>query len=389
MASIYPNRRDGKIVSFKFKWYGGRDKTGRQIVRCTTWIPDKGMSERKMLLQADREAAIWQRQMEEGKPAQEETPQFGRMTFGEFVDNYWLPYQKDVKENRPTTLVFYNQILKVMRPYFDHFRMRNITGQHVIQYLNYLKNTYRWGNGKPLSPKSLRHHYRVLSVIFKYALKVDCVSVNPLDKVDAPKVPQRHVDAMTKEEVLAFVKAIETLPLRQRLMYTLLLTTGVRRGECFGLQWGDVDLANGVLFVQRNVTNAHGKGIAIGEPKTDMGRRSLPLTTKVVEMLKQYRVQENPTDNVFLFHAADSLYKPQDPTYITKYMRKFMKRMGLPAMSPHDLRHTCATLLLQSGADIRSVQDILGHANASTTLNFYVRSDVETMRSSAQKAFNW
>lgn len=64
-----------------------------------------------------------------------------------------------------------------------------------------------------------------------------------------------------------------------------------------------------------------------------------------------------------------------------------MKRIGLPDMSPHDLRHTCASLLLQSGADIKSVQDILGHSDASTTLNFYVRSDMDSMRGATKKAF--
>ena len=80
---------------------------------------------------------------------------------------------------------------------------------------------------------------------------------------------------------------------------------------------------------------------------------------------------------------------PRDPTYITKHMKKFMARIELPDMSPHDLRHTCATMLLQSGADIKSVQDILGHADASTTLNFYVKSDIENMRASTQKAFDF
>ena len=384
MASIYPNRKDGKIVSFKFKWYGGRDQNGRQIVRCTTWTPDKPMSERKLLLQAEKEATIWERQLET-----ETHIEVGEMTFARFVDERWLPHQKDVKENRESTLTFYEQILKVMRPHFDPLRMQEINAQHVTQYLSFLKNTYRTAQSKPLSPKTIRHHYRVLSVIFKYALKVECISVNPLDKVDVPKIPQHKVDAMTKGDVLEFIRAIENLPLRQRLMYTLLLTTGLRRGELFGLQWGDVDLANGVLFVRRNVTNTYGRGIAIGEPKTEMGTRALPLTAKAVEFLTQYRVEENPTDDVFLFHAADSLHQPQDPTYITKHMRKFMKRMRLPAMSPHDLRHTCATLLLQSGADIKSVQDLLGHADASTTLNFYVRSNLETIRASAQRAFDW
>ena len=90
-----------------------------------------------------------------------------------------------------------------------------------------------------------------------------------------------------------------------------------------------------------------------------------------------------------MFHAENSPLAPRDPTYITKHMKKFMKRAGLPDMSPHDFRHTCGSLLLQSGADIKSVQDILGHSNASTTLNFYVRSDMETMQKVTEKAFDF
>ena len=101
MASIYPNRKDGKIVSFKFKWYGGRDENGRQIVRCTTWTPDKPMSERKLLLQAEKEATIWERQLET-----ETRVEVGEMTFARFVDERWLPHQKAEKENRETTLTF-------------------------------------------------------------------------------------------------------------------------------------------------------------------------------------------------------------------------------------------------------------------------------------------
>ena len=80
---------------------------------------------------------------------------------------------------------------------------------------------------------------------------------------------------------------------------------------------------------------------------------------------------------------------PRDPTYITKHMKRLMKRVGLPDMSPHDLRHTCVSMLLQSGADIKSVQDIIGHSNASTTLNFYVRLNMDSMRMATDKAFDF
>ena len=73
-------------------------------------------------------------------------------------------------------------------------------------------------------------------------------------------------------------------------------------------------------------------------------------------------------------------FEARDPSAITRHMKRFIKSAGLPDVSPHDLRHTCASLLLSSGADIKSVQEILGHADASTTLNFYVKTDLRQMR---------
>ena len=179
----------------------------------------------------------------------------------------------------------------------------------------------------------------------------------------------------------------------QRLIYTLLLTTGVRRGECFGLQWGDIDFENRIIHIERNVTYTTLKGISVGLPKTNTGIREIPITEGVLSLLTDYKISESQnislSDNMFLFHTQESPLQPHDPTYITKHMKKFMKRIGLPDMSPHDLRHTCASLLLQSGADIKSVQDILGHSNASTTLNFYVRSNMESMQRATAKAFDF
>ena len=85
------------------------------------------------------------------------------------------------------------------------------------------------------------------------------------------------------------------------------------------------------------------------------------------------------------------MYVLRNPDAVTRHLKRFVKANGLPDVSPHDLRHTCASLLLSSGADIKSVQEILGHADASTTLNFYVKADLRQMRTATEKyaqAFN-
>jgi integrase len=132
-------------------------------------------------------------------------------------------------------------------------------------------------------------------------------------------------------------------------------------------------------------------------PKTSTSSRVVPImvsTLSLLRRLKHQRQSENPTailEDSFIFPSEASIFSPRNPDAVTRRVKRFMKQHNLPDLSPHDLRHSCATLLLSSGADIKSVQEILGHANASTTLNFYVKSDLQQMKSATDKfasAFN-
>lgn len=391
MASIYPNRKNGKIVSVKIKVFLGRDENGKQIFKCRTWTPDTELSEKKLIQQAEKQAVIWEREMSIAYQAEKDNIVPDKITFKDFVEKKWFPNEIDNHEHRPSTISFRSYMLISIVDYFGEIKLKDIDNKKLEKYLDYLKNTYKTKNNKQISSQTMRHQYCTLNLIFEYAVKIGYISENPLKKVKTPKLDKHKVDALTKSEAQIFINEIEKLPTKQRTIYYLLLTTGVRRGECFGLQWGDIDFDNRLIRIERNVTYTTDKGINIGLPKTNTGVRIIPITETMINLLLKYKDEEEQIcalkNNMFLFHSADSNYIPQAPTYITKHMKKLMKRINLPDMSPHDLRHTCASLLLQSGADIKSVQDILGHANASTTLNFYVRSDIATMRASAERAF--
>ena len=158
-----------------------------------------------------------------------------------------------------------------------------------------------------------------------------------------------------------------------------------------GLQWRDIDLVEGTLRVSRNVTYSSGNGVVIGTPKTAHGNRTIPLLQNTVTLLKQHKKdvqRKHPgalLEEAFLFPSTTSIFEARDPNTITRRLKRFMKKHGLPDLSPHDLRHSCATLLLANGADLKSVQEILGHSDASTTLNFYVKSNIQQMKAAADK----
>ena len=174
-------------------------------------------------------------------------------------------------------------------------------------------------------------------------------------------------------------------------MLHLMITTGMRRGECIGLKWRDIDFNNAVIRIERNVTYTAKSGLTVSTPKTSASLRTIPLmrtALKLLENLFKERATEHPNtilDDSFVFPSEADIFSPRDPNAVTHRVKRFMKSHGLPDMSPHDLRHSCATLLLSSGADVKSVQEILGHTNASTTLNFYVKADINQMQAATSK----
>ena len=389
MANITEKQKNGKIVSFKFRVFLGRDGDGKQQFKTKVWKPDKNYSEERKRKLAEKEAAVWEREVL--REFQEEREHFkpSEILFADFVNAVWLP-SLCAEECRATTYEFRTYILKTILPYFDGVRLADIDSQKAADYLDYLKIPRKNPKGKPFSPQTRKHHYSTLNLIFAYAVKKRYIQANPMEKVESPKLTRHRVDALTKAEVAHFIDEVEKLPLMQKTMYYILLTTGVRRGECFGLQWGDIDFESALMHINRNVVYTTKSGAVVGAPKTDTGYRTIPLANKTLRLLEEYRFSENPkVKDAFLFHGEGAQTEPRDPSYLTKHMKKLMKKADLPNMSPHDLRHTCASLLLQNGADIKSVQDILGHADARTTLTFYARSDIAQMRSSLESTFDF
>ena len=159
----------------------------------------------------------------------------------------------------------------------------------------------------------------------------------------------------------------------------LAVTTGMRQGELLGLKWEDIDLNAGTLRVRRTLSTATGGGFGFSPPKTAKGRRSIKLPESALSSLRNHRkAQLKKSDRitglwedhglVFTTHVGTPISR-QD--LITRSFKPLLQRAELPNIRFHDLRHTCATLLLCRGVHAKLVQELLGHATISVTLDTY------------------
>lgn len=393
MANITPNLKDGKVISYKFRCYLGREESGKQIFRCITWQPPEGLTPSKAERTAQRVATEWEKQVKDEYEKDLQNPERVKereiaknwTDFAVFALDTWFPLCICDGDHKPKTVDFYRHITNKISEYFKGKAIQQIASTDIQKYLIYLRTKYRTKQGKPISDKTIRHHYCVLTLIFAYAVEQEIILKNPMDKVDCPKLAKKPVEALTQEQAVDFLSRLDSCDMDFRCMLTLLITTGIRRGELMGLQWRDIDFEHLTISIQRNVTYTPESGVIVDTPKTENSMRIIPLIPSVAQLLAQYRMSRTDTKESFLFPSDKGDKIARDPNAVTRRVKRFMKNNGFPDMSPHDLRHSCATLLLNNGADIKSVQEILGHTNASTTLNFYVKSDLRQMKAATAK----
>ena len=392
MANIRENQKNGKTVSYRFTACLGRDESGTQIRKYMTWTPPEGMPPSKAKKAAEREAKRWEKELRERLAASpREAGAEQKDDFVSFVNDVWFPLQVKGNNRKPKTVAFYESAAKIITGYFSGAVLQDIKPIDIEKYLVYLRTEYIGRFGKPLAPKTVHHHYGTLKLIFAYAERIERIVKNPMLRVPAPKKEKKPVDALTQEQAKEFFEKVSVCPLDFKCTLYLLVTAGLRRGECAGLKWRDINESCGTLSIERNVTYTPHSGLVVSTPKTSNSIREIPLMSGVLTLLKEYKQETQEQhkgmclDEAFLFPNANDLFTPRLPDSITTHLRRFVRRSGLPDLSPHDLRHSCATLLLANGADIKSVQEILGHADASTTLNFYVKADIQHMKSATDK----
>jgi integrase len=249
---------------------------------------------------------------------------------------------------------------------------------------------------RKLSPRSVRYVHTIVHRALRDAVKWQAVVRNPAEAADPPppsSSPEMHTwSGAELGRFLAYVAA-------DRLAggWWLLATTGMRRGEVLGLRWSDVDLDAGSLRITRTLITTGSRrrgepGMAWGTPKTAKGRRSVALDPATVTALRQHRKRqlaerlaagEAYDDGDLVVCLADGT--PVHPKTMSYTFEREIRRAGLPPIRLHDLRHTHATLALRAGVHPRVVQERLGHANVSITLDTYSHVDLDMQAAAAAR----
>lgn len=243
--------------------------------------------------------------------------------------------------------------------------------------------------GGKLNSNSVLHYHAMLSSVFRKGVQWGLINENPCARAERPKASEIYVETLDEEDIARLLEALAGAPVHFSVITQLALLTGARRGEICGLRWSDIDFEKGTLSIKRTVQFIPAEGIVFTSPKTKRSRRCIRIGADCLELLKEYRqhqIQERlrigskwarkvtiengkVVDNDMLFTRWNG--EPLDPETVSTWFPRFLEEHGLPAVHFHSLRHTNASLLIAAHVPITTVSGRLGHAQTSTTLNFY------------------
>ena len=293
------------------------------------------------------------------------------LTLGEYIINVWWPAHRPTI--RANTAASYDRVITAhILPGLGSVRLQKLTPAMLTAFYGRM-STGEDSKREPLSAKSVRHVHVIVRRALADAVLWGYLSKNPADAAKPPRVDKtKKFKTWTAEQLRRFLD--HAAGTGWETLFTLLATTGMRRSEALGLWWSDIDWDNHRLSIVRTYLNVGGKP-AISEPKTGSSARSISLDIHTIEVLRNHRRQAveqalatGATMSEFVF--ADRGI-PIKPDRVTRTFTRLAEAAELPHIRLHDLRHTWATLALRNGVHPKVVQERLGHANISTTLNTY------------------
>ena len=347
----------------------------------STGLPIKGNKKKaeKMLMEARKEFV---------QPKQLKSEQ---LLFSDFLLQ-WLEVVKPTLA--PTTYSSYSVIVKSTAvPYFKKTEVSLKELRAVDIQVFYMEQLKR------VSASTVIHYHSLLHKALKYAVKIELIDSNPADRVERPKKERFIGDFYDSGEVQKLFEAVKDSKLE--IPVFLGAFYGLRRSEAIGLKWDAIDFENNTITIRHTVTSCQidGKRVQVARDttKTKSSMRTLPLVPAFRELLLQKKAQQDEYrrvcgrsyDKRYLeYICVNEMGTLISPHYLTEAFPKMLEKNGLRRIRYHDLRHSCASLLLANGVPMKQIQEWLGHSDFSTTANVYAHLDYNSKLSSADAMVN-
>ena len=305
-----------------------------------------------------------------------------RMTLGQWLDRWLTEYKAGTV--RPGTLEGYRRYIEYyIKPQLGDKQISLLSQQDIQRMYRRLKTEGRIHEhpemGHQLSDSMVRHIHSTLHAALKDAVQAHVIPKNPTEGTTAPKPNYKPKRILTRAELDDFLTVVEQDEVWRDFFQTELMT-GLRRGEICGLQWSDFDGNTGTLKVCRTLHSQRKGEYTVGETKTNQGMRTIILPHSVTEILRRRKAD---AISQWIFPDPVKPEDPVDPSAAYRHMKTLLRRTGLPSIRFHDLRHTCASLLLANGVPMEQVKEWLGHSEISTTVDIYGHLQYATKKQSA------
>lgn len=355
-----------------------KDKSGKRVSKwLPTGLPVKGNKKRAedMLMAARAEFVAGEATIDRDMP------------FSSYLVQ-WMEIARSTL--KPNTAAGYASMIQ--NPIAPYFQQRGITlgGLQAVDIQMFYTSQL-----KRVSANTVIHYHAIIHRALKYAVKTDLIDVNPADKVERPRKDRFTASFYDGNEVNRLFQAARGTPLELPVM--LAAFYGLRRSEVVGLKWDAIDFENKTIAIRHTVTACAEKGrrieVAADTTKTASSRRTLPLVPAF--QTKLAALKEEQEKNRILcgrsyctdylgYVLVDAMGNRLKLSYISTAFPVLLKRNGLRPIRFHDLRHSCASLLLKNGVPMKQIQEWLGHSDFSTTANIYAHLDAGSKLTSAQ-----
>lgn len=354
----------------------GYDSAGKQIKHTLTWKPAPGMTKKQIEKELERQKILFDEKchgLEIG----------GSIRFSDFCDQWFTEYaETQLKEN---TVNRYQTLRRRTLTALGHMHMNKITTRHIQAFINNLSEKgINEKTSAPLAVKTIAHYLSFVSSIFEYAIRQGMLTDNPCKRAFLPKEERKEKEIYTLEQVQRLLLLLQDAKPKYYAFFTLAIFGGFRRGEILGLEWKDIDFENEVVHIRRTSNYTGRRGAFTDTPKTKSSVRSLKMPGFVFEVLAAHRKDQNRMRLALgdCWHFTDRLFTKEDGMPMNgctpyEWMKDFCTRNDLPFYGIHVFRHLNATMLIHSGANIRTVSSALGHSQVSTTMNIYSHSIAE------------